>query len=280
MKKKIWKFLALAAALILIAVILFFANAFLGNPVSKALAKSTAKKHLNDTYAGTDYYIDSVSYDFKSSCYHASVRSPSSMDTHFYLRISMLGKLGYDSYEDVTSKTTTALRLDKEYRELTDSVFDDPSFPYNCDISFGMLEIYPMKYHGNDDVPAYALNQDELVLDKLYDIRELGREAGRLTIYVDSDTVTAEEAARVMLGIKAIFDRSAVPFAAVDFTLQHPKPLEGPRDETFIGVQNFLYEDIYEDGMTERVAAADRALKEYYAEQDAKMEAEISVDEA
>ena len=278
MKKKILKILALAVALVLIAGLGFFANAFLGNPVSKMMARSTAKKHLNETYAGTDYYIDSVYYDFKSSCYHALIKSPSSMDTYFSLRISMLGKLGYDSYEDVTSKTTTARRLENEYRELADTVFNDPSFPYTCDISYGMMEIYPIKYHGNDDVPSYALNQDELVLDKIYDIRELGRKAGHLIIYVDSDTVTVEEAARIMLDIKSIFDKSAVPFAAVDFTLQHPKPLEGPRDDIFIGTNDFLYEDIYEDGMAERVDAADKALKEYYAEQDAKMEAEMDKD--
>ena len=192
MKKKILKILALAVALVLIAGLGFFANAFLGNPVSKMMARSTAKKHLNETYAGTDYYIDSVYYDFKSSCYHALIKSPSSMDTYFSLRISMLGKLGYDSYEDVTSKTTTARRLENEYRELADTVFNDPSFPYTCDICYGMMEIYPIKYHGNDDVPSYALNQDELVLDKIYDIRELGRKAGHLIIYVDSDTVTVE----------------------------------------------------------------------------------------
>ena len=35
-------------------------------------------------------------------------------------------------------------------------------------------------------------------------------------------------------------------------------------------MDGFLYDAIYEDGMIERVAEADRALKAYYAEQDAK----------
>ena len=73
-----------------------------------------------------------------------------------------------------------------------------------------------------------------------------------------------------MLGIKTIFDDAGVPFVAMDFTLQYPLPEEGMRPDGEVSVDGFLYDAIYEDGMIERVAEADRALKAYYAEQDAK----------
>ena len=103
-----------------------------------------------------------------------------------------------------------------------------------------------------------------------YDISELGRQAGHLIIYVESDTVTVEKAAEIMLDIKVIFDEARVPFAAMDFTLWYPKPEEGTRPDGDVSVVDFPYDAFYEAGMTDRVEEADKALKAYYAEQDAK----------
>lgn len=276
MKKKhmkILKITALIVALVLIIGIAWFANALLGNPVSKMLATNTAKNHLAETYAGTDYYIDRIGYSFKTADYYAHIKSPSSVDTEFTLYISMLGKLRLDTYDDVLNGFNTARRIEQEYRELTDTLFENPSFPYTCDIGFGTLEIYPEEAIHNpnvDDIPSYAINQNELEIDKIYDIQELGRQAGHLIIYTENDTVTIEKAAEIMLDIKSLFDDAGIPFYAMDFTLQYPKPEEGKRPEYEVSVADFPYDEIYEDGMVDRVREADRALKEYYEEQDAK----------
>lgn len=274
MKKKAVKILAFTVGFILIAVFIFFANAFMGNPVSKLLATQTAKKHISTVYAGTDYYIERVRYNFKFSSYYALIKSPSSIDTEFSLSISMLGELKYDGFEAVQRKTTTAHRLESEYRELADTVFNSQDFSYNDHISFGTLEIYEKSLIDNpdvDDVPSYAIVQDDLVLDKIYDIKELGRQAGHLTIYVESNDVSIENAASIMLGIKSIFDEKAIPFKAMDFVLQYPKPTEGKRPEYQINVADFMYDEIYEDGMSERVEKADKALNAYYSEMGAKL---------
>lgn len=273
MKKKILKIIAGAAAAAIIVGLVWFANAFVGNPVSKMLAKQTAENHLAVTYSGTDYYIDRISYSFKDGNYHAFIKSPSSMDTEFSLSITMMGKLRLDTFDSVSGGFNTARRLEQGYRELAAAVFADPSFPYECHIDYGTLEIYPAEAIGDPamkDIPAYAINQDELVLDKLYDIRELGRRAGHLIIYVESDTVTAENAAKIMVDIKARFDAAAVPFAAMDFTLWYPRPEEGMRPEGEVHVAHFPSDAIYAEGMVERVIEADKALDEYYAAQDAK----------
>ena len=185
----------------------------------------------------------------------------------------MLGKIRLDTYEDVIDGFNTARRLEEEYGALTDTVFENPSFPYTCHISYGTLEIYPEEalHDPNvNDVPAYAINQSTLILDKIYDIQELGRQAGHLIIYVESDAVTVEKAAEIMQDVRAIFDDAGVPFAAMDFTFQYLLPEEGLRPDGEVSVAGFLYDEIYEEGMIERVAEADRALKAYYAEQDAK----------
>ena len=53
-------------------------------------------------------------------------------------------------------------------------------------------------------------------------------------------------------------------------SLRYPLPAEGPRPEGQIGVADFPYDESYEDGMPDRVFEADKALKAYYAEQDAE----------
>ena len=273
MKKKTLKIIAAVTAFAILAGIAWFANAMVGNPISKLLAERAAEKHLEDTYAGTDYYIERIAYSFKDGNYHVFIKSHSSIDTSFSLTFTMLGKLRLDTFDSVLDGFNTARRLEEEYRTLTDSVFENPAFPYTCHISYGTLEIYPQEAFDDpnvDDIPSYAINQSTLVLDKIYDIRDLGRQAGHLIIYVESDTVTVEKAAEIMLHIKAIFENAGIPFAAMDFTLWYPGPEEGQRPDGEVSIADFPYDAIYKDGMTERVDEADKALKAYYAEQDAK----------
>lgn len=273
MKKKYFKMAALLIAIMLIVGLGCFANSLLGNPISKMLATNTAKKHLSETYAGTDYYMERIAYSFKDGKYHAFITSPTSMDTQFSLTITMLGELRLDTYENVVNGFNTARRVDSSYRELTDTIFENPTFPYTCYISYGTLEIYPEEAFADperNDVPTYAINQKELELDKIYDIKELGRQAGHLIVRIETDTVTLENTTEIILDIKSIFDNAGIPFKAIDFTLQYPKTEDGKRPKGEICISHFPYEEIYEDGMIERVQEADKELKEYYDEQDSK----------
>ena len=270
--KKYLKILALIVAIVLVVGLVWFANALNGNSISKMLAKRTGEKYLSETYVGTDYYIERVNYNFKDGNYHVFIKSSTSIDTEFTLIITMLGEFCYDTYESVVNGSNTARRIEMEYRELVDSVLESPIFPYHSDITYGTLEIYPEEALENletNEIPTYALNQNELVLDKIYDVRVLGKQAGHLIVYVDNNRVTFDDAAEIMLNIKKIFDDAAVPFVAMDFVLQYPRPEEGRRPEGEVRVENFLYEKIYEEGMVERVREAHEALDEYYKEMDA-----------
>ncbi|MBQ6845228.1 MAG: hypothetical protein IJO60_11420 [Agathobacter sp.] len=267
MKKKILKIAALVTAFILIVGLSWLGNALLGNPVSKMLATNTAKKYLAETYSETDFYIERITYSFKDSNYHAFIKSPSSIDTEFSLTISMFGKLKLDTYDDVLNGFNTAIRVDTEYRKLVDTIFEHPNFPYSGRIGYGTLEIYPDEFieiEENYDIPSYSIAQSSLELDKIYDIRELGRQAGHIIIYVESDTVSIEKTAEMMLDIKSYFDEANIPFVAMDFTLQYMKSEDGTRPDEEIHVKNFHYEDIYVEGMNDRVLEAHNALTKYY----------------
>ncbi len=273
MKKKVWKILALAIAIALIIGVCLFANALVGNPVSKMLANKAAESYLTEIHPGTDFFVERVGFNFKDGKYYAHIRSDSSIDTQFTIHIDMLGNVRYDTFDSVLDKFVTARRLEQEYRELADSVLDSAAFPYPTDIGYGTLEIYPEEAVNDPlitDDSQYALIQEDLIIDKIYDIRELGARAGHLVIYVDCDTVSLEKAAEVLLTIREEFDNAAIPFRAVSFTLRYPKPPEGRRQEGGIEIRHFPYDGIYADGLADRIRIADEELKAYYAAQDAK----------
>lgn len=273
MKKKVLKIIALVIAIALIVGVCWFANALNGNPLSKMLAEKAVVAYLAENYAHTDYYVEKLAYSFKFGNYYAHIRSEASMDTQFTLYIDMIGNVYFDTFDDVLRGAITARRLEQEYRDLTDQIFENPAFPYPSDIGYGTLEIYPREALDDpnvNDIPDYALVQQDLVLDQIYDIRELGRQAGHLIIYVERDTISFELASQIMLGIRTEFDKANIPFRTMDFVLQLPLPEEGPRSDEEVRVEDFRYEDIYQENLIDRIKAAHEELEAYYAEQDAK----------
>ena len=128
MKKKVLKIIAFIIAIALILGICWVANGLNGNPISKMLAKKAANEYLEANFPDTDYYIEELGFSFKFTNYYAHVRSKTSMDTQFTLEIDMLGNVYFDTYDSVTGGFVTARRVEQEYRELTDQIFENPSF--------------------------------------------------------------------------------------------------------------------------------------------------------
>lgn len=273
MKKKWLKIAALVVALIIIAGLCWFANALVGNPVSKWLATRTAEKHLEEVYGDTDFEIERIGFNFKDTDYYAHIKSPSSEDSSFSLRIDMLGNLLLDTYESrVLYGGNTQNRLYMEYRALVDEVLEAPDYPFTSFIAYGDLKVgfrAPDVEVGVPYWPESYVILDKVELDKQYDIRELAKTAGYLVIYVEDDIVTVERAAEVLLELKEVFDRKNIPFYAIDFVLEYPRKEEGGTiKEGRVNVEGFLRSDIYEEGLTERVRMADEELNAYYEEQD------------
>lgn len=271
MKKPV-KIAIIILAIVLVAGLLWFGNAMFGNPVSHALATKAAKAFLSDRFSDTDYQMERITYSFKDGRYHAFMSSPTNIDGDFSVSFTMLGKYHYDTYNSVLDGFNTAQRLNSEYRKLTDTILNDPALPYDntqiYSIMFGELEIYPREAFEDPnvtDVPAYAIVQDDLELNKIYDIKELGAKAGHLILYVDNDTISVEEAARIMLDFRSIFDEAAIPFYAMDFVLRHPCTEDGNSDDEEIRINDFLYQDIHEEGLTERIEIAIEQTVAYYA---------------
>ncbi len=282
MKRKALKITAFILAIALICGIEFFANALVGNPLSKHLAGRSAEKYINEVYPEKDFIVREVKYDFKVGGYYAKIYSPRSIDSDFELRIDFLGKVQYDTYEyDVLTGQNTADRINAEYRNAVDSVLNSPLFPYGYDIGYGDIEFIPEEYKDNFDVPDYAIVTETLILDEIYDINEMGSKAGHLTIYVADDELTKEKMAEVLLTIKDIFDRSGVRFYAINCVIESRRDDVAPSPAIQqIEVQHFLYSDIYEENLADRVEKSIKETEEYYRQMDEIKEQEIADYEA
>ena len=272
MKKRILKIAAFIFAIALIVGVCVFANALVGNPISKAMATNTAEKHIEENYTEKDFEIERVTFSFKDGYYHAFIYSPSSIDSDFTILVDMWGKLRYDTYEDrVLSGGNTANRISRDYRAVVDKVLDSQAFPYNEHIGYGDFDFYPRVHLEEYSVPEYALITEDLTLDAFYDVNELGAKHGKLTIYIDDDTVSYERLSEILLDIRRIFDDSGVKFYVIDCVLEYQKNEDSSKKkEGRVEVREFLYADIYEEGMAERVKASDEAANAYYDEQDAE----------
>lgn len=242
-----------------------------GNPISKLLVTKNAEIYLEENYQGKDYYIDEVNYDFKTGNYYVLIESESSADSSFTVYAGTNGKISYDTYESaVVNKWNTAGRINDEYRAAVDKVLTSSEFPYNQHIGFGDIEFCESDRPADSSVPDYAISVTELELDGVYDILDMGRKAGHLTVYIYDNDVSAERLAEILLGIRSIMDKSEVGFYAVDCVLEYPRPEDdGPWREGRVEVMSFRYSDIYEEGITERVKESNEKAEQYYKEQDA-----------
>lgn len=271
--KKWVKILAGITAFILIGSILWFANGFVGNPISKVLVEYTAEKYIGEHYPHMELEISDAFYNFKNGNYHINVQSPTSMDTHFTVALSQTGRIQYDDYEDrVLGRWNTYDRISNSYRFKLEAVFESNDFPYESEISFGEVKSKEVTENKQSFSPVYGVVIEELELDKDYDLVELGKKAGHIVFYAEDEDVSIKRTAEILLDIKSILDKENLPFYTIDFVLEKSIGEEEKSNinDIAVGVNEFLYSDIYEEGLEERIADAAKALEEYYNQKDAE----------
>ena len=262
--KKIIKVLAVLMAVVLIGAILFIANAFVGNPISKMIVSANSKKYIEEQYPNMDYYITRVSYSFKTGGYYAYVKSKSSEDTNFSVSYSSLGKVGYDNYESrVADGFNTWDRINHQYGVETSVILDE--LPYESDICYARIE----SGDKGEGLINFGLDMASLELDKNYDLKDMGAKYGKVTIYVCDKEVSEEKAAEILMYIKKAFEKEDESFYAIDLALREPRDADtGKFDGEEIRVECFLWESIAEDSIAGELQKAIEATKKYYKEMD------------
>lgn len=268
--KKIVKIVSGITAFILVGILLWTANGFVGNPISKSMANKSAKEFINENYQDLNLDVEDAEYSFKDGKYLVHVSSPTSMDTYFTVIVLPNGQVFNTIFEDqFLSKFNTWHRVNEEYRLMVDQVLQHADFPYESEIDFGEIPII----NPDDETfgPKFGVVLEDLEIDEKYNLHDLASDVGHIVFYTSDKEVSAKRAAEILMDLKNIFDENEVPFYAIDFTLEEPKNEDTDllNLKTF-SVSNFRYEDIYEENFEQRLVEAEKELKEFYDEQDRK----------
>ncbi len=264
-------FFRIAAAVIAFAMIAFiidYAIELLGNPISYFAAKNNVEKYVAENYGSEGYYVQKVGYNFKFKTYYAFVTKPDTLDCYFSVDCDWWGRVAYDNYKSsITEKGNTFVRLMNEYSAFGKKLKEIPHFKYNANalsesgdhFSFSLKN----EYNYNDS----GLSQDELQIDGVYNIYELGKQFGQLIIYIYTDDLSPENAAEILLTFREYADKCGASFYTADLSLCDKTSSEGWKSYNML---DFRYSDIYPEGIVERVKANHERTEEYYRAEDEK----------
>ncbi len=265
--KKYLKIGAFVAALLLIVFLIYIVDLFTGYPVSYFRVKHAAKQYMEDTYPGTDYVLSKPSYGLKLGGFDLEASIPNTMDHHFAISFYRDGTLKYDNYEqDVLNKVNTAIRLSNDYQSKVKDVFENSDFPFAADITGDFQAARTGENEQGHEPGVYPEKWDiqELVLDGEYDISELSGQYGTVFLSVTSRDVSVKTAAASLLRLKAIMEQNHLPFKSVTLRISSEKTDDSGNPREQLRILNFGWDDIYEEGLEERVKEAVAATESYY----------------
>ncbi|MBQ3008875.1 MAG: hypothetical protein IJD80_04720, partial [Oscillospiraceae bacterium] len=175
----------------------------------------------------------------------------------------------------VTSGHNTQNRMFMEYRGLLDEALPQESVDYTLDIFYGDIAyegVYEKYVYETHTGKIKGMPQEEVILDKEYDYHDISYKYGHVVLYALHEDVSVEKACEILLDVKEKLNEKNLGFYSIDFVLQKPRKKDGmpSDDESRINVDYFLWNDIYEEGLEERVQTAHDLLEKHYAEEDAK----------
>ena len=244
-------FMLFTAAFIAVLFFLFHIyEDFNGNPFVKIMIKKSAEKYISDKYKNNNLKIAFVGYDYKMRSYKTRVQSQKSIDTQFMLFFNKSGKLLEDRSYYVQNGYSTLARLDKEYNKMVkDSI--DSSLPFNKR-DFFVTGSFVKKFE-NDESSPHQINPRSLTVDKKYDIAALAKNSGNLSISVYTDDVSYKTMAKIVLESKKYFDKKKVPFYYMDIAIYVGSGTNFNQKMKSLYVFDFVYSDIYEKNLAERL---------------------------
>ncbi len=271
MNKKTKKIIIVVS--ILLVVYLFIP--FFRNPLSDMITRMQVKNYLEENYNGMGYEIQNAEYNYVEPGYRYTVAVPGSTDRHFEIYTKKYGGSLYDTFDmDVALNFNVADRLRQEYHDMVAPLLEDEtaiarisgygSGYIHCETRKGIEA--EREFDGK--YTRYTLAVEDLIPDHEYDINDVAKDHGRIVLHIEREDISYRDASEILLKVKEIMDSAEIAFKYVDLVLSTPHT--GIGDGSTVGgeiaVRSFLYQDIYEEGLAERVENAYKEYMEFYGE--------------
>lgn len=239
MKQKSLRILAASVALVLIGLILFITNSFVGNPISQWIAQNAIEEHLSEHYQSLELEVSKPFYNFKFGEYVVHATSLTSEDTNF--SITYRGGKVDDNYESsVSEKWNTYLRLEGEYAKIVKPLIEE-RFPYEID----MLNVGLLKTDADNE---------RLSLDMKFELDQLPLDS-YVTIYLYEAEHSWEKVAELALELDALLEKNQIFVHQYSVVLSLP-PTETTKYES-LGVYYFPKSSLQEENLADY-------MKQYY----------------
>lgn len=237
MKKKFLIIIAIITFLLL-GFILVIVNAFVGNPISAAIATSKIKSYVKETYPQLDLQIPKTSYNFKDGSYYSRVFSKTSEDTNFIIRYHH-NRISDEFEYEVANHFTTYRRLTTEF-DIAVTQLLEKEFPYETSMVIA-------DFFSKDDEEM----KKSLTLDMPFDITDPPLSAS-LSVYVYSDDLSYENTSVKLLELHSLMKKHNIPIDYYSLILE-----EKTEDGSFPGKSLYLFDfpssEIYSKDLEERI---------------------------
>ena len=251
---------AAAAGLFFVLFVAFALNFFFGNPISRQLAINNAQTILNMQYSNEDYIAVDANYWIEDMVYFVRVESPTDADCAFRMNFGMFGNYRYDDHDEVIRQNKNIVeRLNSEYTQRVYHVAALQALPgFEQAVGELLTDDAELSFF-NGHVPPpdgfVPLRISDLQFDQPVNYAVLGARSGRISVTLAAEDLSAAHLAETLLQIKELYDAADVHFIVVTLIFVPPVQNGAGDGSSTAAVYNFPYADIYEDGLTERVAA-------------------------
>ncbi|MBR2889782.1 MAG: hypothetical protein IKC09_05865 [Oscillospiraceae bacterium] len=259
---KNWPTIVSVIAIVLVLhIVLLPAFLFFGYPLSYALVAISTTSHVAITQPELDVQIDRIVYDFKHGGYSVYFVSPTSQDTYFRMVCDGFGLIHLDYSDSAQSKGHTVARVEQDYRNRLDEALAEAEFDFEVRQCFAEITHQYGNEWGsiNKDFGITDAEVQALELDREYDFREFAAKYGRINIQIRDEQVTVERAAEILLELKAYLEKQNIPWYGMDFSLTYDH-------SEYVILYDFLYEDVYEEGLVDRVQESYDATQKHFGE--------------
>ncbi|HKM34537.1 MAG TPA: hypothetical protein VJY54_07325 [Lachnospiraceae bacterium] len=210
MKPKLKKMIIAIIAIVVMVLILDSSNAWFGNPISKAIAKKTAEKYIDENYGDLNLVLQEAGYNFKFSHYYVRFQSTDSIDTTFTVHVNSYGKVLDDDYQyEVANNFRTLRRYESELREIGDKLFR-AQLNYNISNALLLLE----KVSDEDML--------KLTKDMPFDIQNMPSEINASITIIDED-ISYGKMSEVLINMAEVCKKENIPIATFSVRIEKEK---------------------------------------------------------
>jgi len=250
-KLKIKKILAATLGITLILLLLLFVNSWVGNPISKILAKNAAEQYIEKNYKDLNLEIQSANYNFKFGSYMVFCQSADSVDTAFSVYVDSFGNVVRDDYEyEVANNFATFRRLDNELRSIGDKLLRD-HLKYNISNAGFLMD------HLEEG------EMEQLTKDMPLDVYNPPFKIGASITIIDPD-VSYDKMAEVLKNMAEVCSNEGIPIAVYSVRIEYDNLVSV---EDGAEARENLYLDLY--NIPEQILQSDnlpKALEELASE--------------